>query len=73
VGAKVEHAEWNPGLGCITKSKRHREEIARQRGLIEVGSESPESIRQHYERERREKREASYDQALKEVQEQVNG
>lgn len=35
----VQHAEWNPGLGCVTKNARHREEIAKRRGLVEVGND----------------------------------
>lgn len=41
---KVQDAEFNPGLGTVTKSRQHREEIAKERGLIEVGSESAESL-----------------------------
>ena len=44
IGAKVEDSEYNPGLGCVTKGKRHREEIAKQRGLVEVGNESADTL-----------------------------
>ena len=43
-GAKVQHAEYNPGLGCVTKNKEHRSEIARQKGLVEVGNETPDTL-----------------------------
>lgn len=37
-----DKAEYNPGLGCIVKNTKHRERIAKERGLIEVGSEDVE-------------------------------
>lgn len=39
-----DKAEYNPGLGCVTRNRKHREQIAKSRGLIEVGSESFESV-----------------------------
>lgn len=44
LGAKVEDAEFNPGLGCVTKSAKHRAEIAKQKDLIEVGNETPDTL-----------------------------
>lgn len=44
IGAKVQDAEFNHGLGCVVKSKNEREEIAKQKGLIEVGNESPDTL-----------------------------
>lgn len=38
-GTKIENAEYNPGLGVVTKSKNHREEIARQKGVVEIGND----------------------------------
>jgi len=34
-----EEAQWNPGLGCVTKSKTHRKEICKARGLVELGND----------------------------------
>jgi putative FmdB family regulatory protein len=34
-----DKAEYNPGLGCIVKNTKHRERIAKARGLIELGNE----------------------------------
>lgn len=59
-GTKVEDAEFNPGLGCITKSSAHRKEIAKQKGLIEVGNEKPEVIEKHYDDMRKERRERAW-------------
>ena len=39
IGASVEDAEFNPGLGCVVKNKRHREQICKDRGLIEIGND----------------------------------
>jgi putative FmdB family regulatory protein len=43
-GAKVEDAEFNPGLGQVIKNKNHRAEVARQKGLVEVGSETADTL-----------------------------
>ena len=56
IGAAVQHAEFNPGLGCVTRSKQHRAAIVKERGLIELGNENRESvgktIKQDHERKR---------------------
>jgi putative FmdB family regulatory protein len=54
LGEKVEHAEYNPGLGCIVKNRREREEIAKRKGLIEIGNESPNKLHSESERIRTE-------------------
>ena len=50
----VQHAEYNPGLGCVTKNAEHRREIAKQKGLVEVGNDfkSGESMVDHFDKER---------------------
>lgn len=45
----VQHAEYNPAFGCVVKNSKHRAELAKQRGMIEVGNESPEAIQKHCE------------------------
>jgi putative FmdB family regulatory protein len=62
MGTKIENAEYNPGLGCITKGKRHRDEIAKSRGLIEIGNECPEKIEKSYKAKREEKRKKAWDE-----------
>lgn len=47
IGAAVQDAEYNPAFGQVVKSKRHREELAKQRGMIEVGSERVDSLIKH--------------------------
>lgn len=61
IGTKIEDAEFNVGLGQVTKSKRHREELAKQKGLIEVGNENPEKIHKANESMREDKRRKSYE------------
>jgi putative FmdB family regulatory protein len=46
---KVEQGEFNHGLGCWTKNKKHRDEIAKRKGLVEVGNETPTTIHQNAE------------------------
>lgn len=62
-GAAVEHAEWNPGLGCVTKNKRDREEIAKRKGLVEVGNDykSGDTIQKTFDTAREEKRKKDWD------------
>lgn len=38
-GAKVEHAEYNYGLGAVVKNKRHRQELAKRKGVVEIGND----------------------------------
>lgn len=60
-GTKIEDAEFNPGLGRITKSKAHRNELAKQLGVEEIGNENPDSIHKHFDTTRAEKLEKSWD------------
>ena len=48
----VEDAEYNPGLGCVVKNRKHREQICRDRGLIEVGNDDPNRHHARLEKER---------------------
>lgn len=48
--------EFNPGLGCYTKSTKHARDIAKRRGLEEVGTEKPETIHAHFDKQREETR-----------------
>lgn len=38
-GTGVQHAEYNPGLGCVVRDKKHRAELCKQRGLVEMGND----------------------------------
>lgn len=43
-GASVENAYFNHGLGCVVDNSRHAQQIAKSRGLVEIGNDSLESI-----------------------------
>jgi putative FmdB family regulatory protein len=60
-GTKIEDAEFNVGLGKITKSKKHREELAKRAGAIEIGNENPDKIHDHFDKQREEKRARSWE------------
>lgn len=59
-GAKVEHAEWCPAMGCVVRNSAHRRQIAKARGLEEVGTEPIENIISASEKYRDEKCKARY-------------
>lgn len=61
IGTAVEDAQWNPGLGIVTKSARHRKDEAKARGLEEVGNERPEKTRKDMAKKREEKRKKAYE------------
>lgn len=44
IGASVESPEYNPGLGMVIKNKKHRAEMAKRKGLVEVGNETPKTL-----------------------------
>lgn len=56
---------WNPGLGCYTKSDKHARDIAKGRGLIEVGNEKPETLHKMAEETRKATREQRWKDAEK--------
>ncbi len=62
MGAKVEYAEYNPGLGCVTKSAEHRRLVAKAKGLEEIGNETPSNIQSSYDALRAEKHKRSWDE-----------
>lgn len=62
MGEKVEDAQFNPGLGCVTRSAKHRKEIAKRKGLEEVGTESPDKIHSKSDRDREEIRQRRWDE-----------
>ena len=59
IGASVTSPEYNPGLGCVVKNKAHKEDILKQRGLVEIGKDfkSPENQHKHFDKKREELRE----------------
>ena len=61
MGAGVEHAEYNPAFGQVVKNKTHRKELAKRKGMIEIGNEKPETIHKHFDQGREEKRAKSWE------------
>lgn len=59
IGAKVQNAEYNPGLGQVVKSNRHKKDILKQKNLVEIGNDfgSGEKQQQDSEKKRKEERE----------------
>lgn len=62
MGAKVEHEEYCPALGCRVKNSQHRKEIAKERGLIEVGNENMDKYYDKMEAEREKRLEARWEE-----------
>lgn len=57
---------YNPGLGCWTKDQKHARQIAKSRGLEEVGTEPVENLQKAAERRQAEIREARWQEATRE-------
>jgi len=60
------NVSYNPGLGQWTKSTRHARQIAKEKGLIEVGNEPVESLHKHYDKQRKDKVEQRWAEADRE-------
>lgn len=65
MGEKVEHASFDPAFGCVVKGSSHRRSLAKERGMIEIGNESPDSIAKTLDAQREAKRLASYEECLR--------
>ena len=61
-GTSVQNAEFNPGLGQVVKNKYHREELARKKGLVEVGNDfnSGEKMQDIYKQKKKEELESKW-------------
>lgn len=44
IGTKVESPEYNPAFGQVVRNSQHRKELAKRRGMIEVGHEPVEKL-----------------------------
>jgi putative FmdB family regulatory protein len=64
-GTSVQDAEYNPGLGCVVKNKEHRAEIAKQKGLVEVGNDykSGEHMQAKFDQDRAERKKRIWEDA----------
>ena len=55
-----DSAEFNHGLGRVTRNAKHRGEIAKRLGVEEIGNQDPDRMHKHYESQRDADREASW-------------
>jgi hypothetical protein len=54
-------SDWNtqtfhPALGQVVRNNRHARQIAKERGMIEVGNEKVETVHKHFEKQREDTR-----------------
>lgn len=58
-----DKAEYNPGLGCVVRNAQHRKELAKQRGLEEIGNDfsSADAVHKHYETEKQRQLDATWE------------
>jgi hypothetical protein len=60
-----DKAEFNKGLGCITKNAKHRRQICKERGLEELGNEPIDKFHKDMDARRDQKVKEIYDRADK--------
>lgn len=60
-GAKVEDAEWNPAFGQVVKNTKHRKQLAKEKGMEEIGNEPVENVHKHFEKQKERELEQSWD------------
>lgn len=55
---KVQHAEYNPGLGTVVKNQRHKEDLCKRMGVEPIGNDygSGEKMQKKFEADREAKR-----------------
>lgn len=56
-------AEYNPGLGCVVKNKKHKDYLLKEKNLVEIGNDfkSADSMIDSFDKAREEKREKSWE------------
>lgn len=67
-GASVDEAVYNPGLGMVIKNRKHKAEVLRQKGLVEIGNENIDKIHSSFEKEREKKFNDRYDEISKPIE-----
>ncbi len=50
-----DKAEFNPGLGMVTRNGLHARAEAKARGFEEVGNEAPDKLHAHFDKGRKER------------------
>ena len=51
-----DKAEYNPAFGQVVRNGNHRKELAKRRGMEEIGNESVDNIHKRYDAQREQKR-----------------
>ena len=51
-GAGVEDPVYDHSLGMVVKSSAHRRQIAKEKGLIEIGNEPVDKVIAHFDKQR---------------------
>lgn len=59
-----DKAQYNPGLGVVTKNAKHAARIAKDRGLIEVGNEPLAKVMQDNEKRRDRDIESNFEESF---------
>lgn len=69
IGAKVQNAEYNPGLGTVVKNNQHKKEICKQKEIFEVGNDygSGEKMQKEFEKKKKTEKEARWKKASHEL------
>ena len=63
-----DNVQYNPGLGVVTRNAKHAARVAKERGLIEVGSESCDNIMSENEKKRTKEIDERFEEAFAPVQ-----
>lgn len=50
--SKVDYSGYNPAFGQHVKNKRHAQELAKRKGMVEIGNEKVETVHKHFDSER---------------------
>lgn len=63
IGTSVQNAEFNPGLGCVVKNRAHKDELMKEKGVVEVGNDygSAEKMDAYFQKRKEEEREKRWE------------
>ena len=69
IGTAVTSPEFNPGLGCVVKNKRHKDDLLKKKGLVEVGNDfnGGERMQKHFDKQKQDERERAWKNELGEI------
>lgn len=56
-----DKAEYNPAFGQVVRNSIHRRELAKRKGMEEIGTEPVENIHKHFDAQREKKRKDRWD------------